>query len=324
MSPNGSAQAASVIVCTRNQAGMLERSLRSILADRSEIPRELIVIDNGSTDETREVVRTLATIGSDIAVRYDAESRPGLSHARNRGVAVARGRFLLFTDDDVVVEDGWADALVAGFSRPDVGAVGGRILPRWPFPPPPWMQGPHAARLTLVDFGPVAREFVSPSELPIGANMAVRAEIARSTPFDPALGVKRRMKLQFEEWHFLARIRAGYALVYQPSAVVFHCIPPERITWEWMRRAHFQLGFGLARKERLEGEEQLSLPRRIVRAARTCRAALRTRSENERATALDAERAWREFSDYMWAGKHLEMLLANHPRLSDWLAGHVV
>jgi glycosyltransferase involved in cell wall biosynthesis len=315
---------ASVIVCTHNRATMLDGCLRSILADSSLVRRELIVVDNGSSDETEAVVRATEAIRAEMPVRYVMQPRIGKAHALNRAVEVAQGEFLLFTDDDILVEDGWADALVDGFSDPAVGAVCGRVLPRWPFPPPPWMNGPHAERLTLPDFGPEPR-LLDPSK-PVGANMALRARVARmfDPPFNPNLGPSGQLHIDHEECHLLRRIAADHLLGYQPEALVFHRIPSERMEWISMRRCFFQGGFGLVRSGRLEGSHSLPLAVRVVRAFRTCRAAWRIRRRNERKASRGPDDATEEFSDYAWAGVHLELLFGRFPRVADWIATHLV
>lgn len=114
----------SVIVCTRCQPTRLRRALESLVAQ--EMPSqnwEIVVVDNGATDETPEVIRSFASRGP---VRYAYEAVQGLGRARNRGISVARGSLLAFTDDDVVVHPNWAARIVARFATdPDVSAVFG-------------------------------------------------------------------------------------------------------------------------------------------------------------------------------------------------------
>ncbi len=312
---------ASILVCTRNRAGLLAGCLESILADRSVVPRELIVVDNGSSDGTADVVRRVASDSFGIPVRYVSEPRAGRSAALNTGVELILGDFVLLTDDDVLVEDGWADALVSGFAEPDVGGVAGRILPRWPSPPPRWMAGPHAGHVTLTDFGTRPR-LLETSEQPVGANLALRAELVRAgeRPFHPALGNSGHLRLGAEEFHLLRRLRAHYCIAYRPEALVFHRIHPDRMSWSSMRRAWFQGGFGTARSERLERGTELSLPRRLVRSARTYAGARRLRRRNEGLLDPGPAEAWEEFYAYSWAGTQLELLCGRFPPLSNWLA----
>lgn len=309
---------ASVIVCTRNRAGMLADCLETILADRSAVPREIVVVDNGSTDETAAVVRSFANRGPH-PVRYVYEPRTGTSPARTAGVEAARGAFLLFADDDVEARDGWADGLVAGFENPEVVVVAGRIEAEWPFPPPSWLDGPQATLLTLLEFGPEPR-LLGPADQPVAASLGFRAAAVRALPrpwFHPRLGHVGHVHIGHEETHLVNRLRAHGLVAYRPDSVVVLRVDPERIDLDWMRPAFFQLGIGMGRCSRLEGVPFPSPPRRAVRAARLLRAARRQRRTNEGRPRTGPE-TWDELSTYMWAGLHVEMLLGRFGRLSDW------
>jgi glycosyltransferase involved in cell wall biosynthesis len=309
---------ATIAICTRDRARLLEDCLVSILADRSHIEREVVVVDNASSDSTGAVVRRVAEQAS-IPVRLVQERSVGHSHARNAAVAAAEGGLLLFTDDDVLVDDGWADALAAPFADAEVGAAAGRILPLWPATPPPWLDGPHATLLTLTDHGETSRR-LGEGEHPVGANMAVRLDIARAQAFDPALGHRGHRRNGYDEIRFMNGLRARHAIAYAADAVVRHRIEAERMSLDWMRAAFFDLGVGLARSERSEGKALPSLPRRAVRAARVCRGTRSRRLENERTERRGPE-TWEELHGYMWSGKHAEMLLGRIPALVDRVGG---
>jgi glycosyltransferase involved in cell wall biosynthesis len=303
---------ASVLVCTRDRAEVLRETLGTILADRSTVPREVVVVDNGSTDGTADVVRS-------FGVRYVHEPQVGIANARNRAVEEARGDLLLFADDDVRVCDGWADALAAAFDDPDVAVVAGRIVPDWPTEPPRWLQGPHADMLTSVDFGPESRHF-GPDEHPTSGNLGLRAGLVRrfDPPFEPRLGHAGSRRIGHEETHLVNRLRELGAVVYRPDALVRHRIDARRIDLDWMRAAFFELGVGLGRRGWLEGFEPPSLPRRVVRALRTYRVAQRHTRTNERVDRQGPE-TWDELYAYMWAGLHVELLVGRIPRVGDWV-----
>jgi glucosyl-dolichyl phosphate glucuronosyltransferase len=311
---------ASVIVATHNRADLLDECLKSILSDSSVVLREIIVVDNASADHTRSVVERAAT-GASLPVRYVVEEQLGHSAARNRGTKEARGEFLLFTDDDVLVADGWADALAGAFLDASIGAVGGRILPRWSSKPPPWIRGPHIVTLTLPDFG-TERRFFAAGETPIGANMAFRSVVLRAfdPPFDPRVGHRGRSYGGAEEWLLCHRILASHRLFYEPSALVHHRITDDRIDWDYLRGAWLKGAMALARSERILGQPWPGAARRVVRAARTLRGARSIRRSNRSLHDPSAEDAWREFSSYGSAGRHIEMVLHGTPRLAEWIA----
>lgn len=316
---------ASVLVCTHNRAALLDGCLASILADRSQVAREVVVVDNGSSDATPDIVRALGSEAR-YPVRYIAEPRVGTAYARNAAVRHARGELLLFADADVLVCDGWADALVAGFDDEGVAVVSGRILPAWPFPPPAWLDGEQTAVLNPRDFGDKSRP-LGPDECHcIGAaNLGVRANLvkAQTAPFDPRLGPRGRIRMGGEETHLINKLRAVGAVVYRADAVVQHRIEPERVDLEWVRRAHFHLGIGMARQARIERRLPLPPRKRVYWAVRSYRHAQRLRSRNE-AGIRGGPETWEEFFAYIRAGFDLEMLLGRSPRLSDWLVRHGV
>src|SRR5438105_4057502 len=97
----------SIILCTSNRAGHLERTLGTIglLEVSPETPIELLVVDNASTDQTKQIVAECAP--HQIPTRYLWEPRRGLSRARNRGLRESSGNILVFTDDDVRPPPNW-------------------------------------------------------------------------------------------------------------------------------------------------------------------------------------------------------------------------
>lgn len=122
----------SVIVCTHNRATLLPRVISQLRAqDYPHDAFEIIVVDSGSTDNTPQVVgRFVAEPG--VPVHYVAESRPGVTFARNRGAEVARYHYIAYLDDDCSVESDWLSQLVRGFDlQEDVVAVGGRVVLDW-------------------------------------------------------------------------------------------------------------------------------------------------------------------------------------------------
>src|SRR5262245_20322592 len=105
MSRSSEALAVSVIVCTRDRADYLDDCLKSLSQQQCDEPFEIVVIDNGSSDNTQQVIAARQTAISRL--RAYREARVGLSIAKNTGARQARGRLLLFTDDDVIVQPGW-------------------------------------------------------------------------------------------------------------------------------------------------------------------------------------------------------------------------
>lgn len=308
---------ASVIVCTRNRAQALRECLGAIDSDRSVVAAEVVIVDNGSVDHTPKVLDE-AVERSQRPLRVVAHPIPGLSRARNAGVAAARGSVLVFTDDDVRVTNGWLDALV-GSMGPGVGAVGGRIIPDFTDGQPRWLCG-YTSPATLVDYGTVAFD-MDEGRLPLGANMAIRADLLRPrlpSPFHERLGHTGQVGLGWEEFLLLAEIARTYRVVYQPSAVVAHRIETSRCRYGAIRRAYYHLGFGLARYKAIKGEPAPSRTKLILDVVRLSRRAAACAGRNALLGEPSPSVAEQEFLTFMWLGFTLEALHGGRPHATDF------
>lgn len=209
---------ASVVVCTRNRAASLRRTLGSLtaMAVPPALRWEIVVVDNASTDGTQRAVRDVAA-AAPVPVTCVTEPTPGLSRARNAGVAAARGAVLAFTDDDVVADPGWLAAVVAEFEAdPRIQLVLGQTR----------RAGPDAPGLSTVEGG-VRRVYAYPSTpwlIGHGNNMAIRrAVLERIGPFDVRLGAGTAAAAAEDTDYVYRVLKAGGLVVYAPSAVVVHC-----------------------------------------------------------------------------------------------------
>ncbi|MGZ6046805.1 MAG: glycosyltransferase [Phenylobacterium sp.] len=226
-----------MLICTRNRAAQLRKVLESVT--RLRVPGglkwELLVVDNGSSDDTVEVVRSFT---SRLPVHLTREETPGLSNARNRGVAEARGRYICWTDDDVIVDEGWLAAYVAAFkAHPDAAVFGGRITPVLDAPTPDWFgrlvdEWPLTSVLAKREWGPVPIPLdVDRGIVPWGANFAIRTREQRQVPYDPNLGVSPLQKRVGEEAEVIFQILSqGGTGWWTPDAQVQHIIPLRRQT----------------------------------------------------------------------------------------------
>jgi glycosyltransferase involved in cell wall biosynthesis len=225
----------SVVICTRNRAGSLARLLASIAAAEhpADFTWEVVVVDNSSTDDTGAVLRTFA---DRLPLVLASEPVAGISAARNRGVAAAGGRYLIWTDDDVVVEPGWLVAYAQAFRRwPDADIFGGRIVPVLEEPVRPWFAACRDELAYLMasrDFGDAPLLLsVAEDRLPFGANYAVRAAAQVQFPYDRAIGAAPGQLRTGEETQVLrAMLEAGGFGYYVPDSVVRHMISPARQT----------------------------------------------------------------------------------------------
>jgi len=268
-SPASATPSISVIVCTRDRPDDLARCLQS-LAKLDPPPFETVIVDNApSTDATARLVRERFPFA-----RYVRESTPGLDHARNRGVRESAGQVLAFTDDDVVVDPGWAHALAQSFAAdPAVGLVTGLVEP---------LEQETPAQIYFERYGGFGRGcrrihlqswpdrslpwwLVGAGQLGAGANMAIRRTVfARVGLFDPALDVGTPTLGGGDHDMFFRVLRAGYPCLYDPTAVVRH---RHRRTEQELERLLYSYGHAT---RCLFDREELNFPtdRRAIRRLR--------------------------------------------------------
>ncbi len=120
-----------VVICTRNRKDILEKALDSLALQEASRPWEVLVVDNGSEDDTADFLRSLPG-RYPVPLRTVLEPEPGVSPCRNRGIREARSCAPLFTDDDVTFMPGWVEAHARSFDHPGVTGTGGKILPVLP------------------------------------------------------------------------------------------------------------------------------------------------------------------------------------------------
>jgi glucosyl-dolichyl phosphate glucuronosyltransferase len=231
----------SVVICTYQRAASLARTLDSVVAQGAAADAEVLVVDNGSADGTRDVVRQYRT------VRYIREPRLGLCHARNRGWREAAAPIVAFLDDDAVAAAGWVAAVLSAFADgdPTVGCVGGPVVPEWEVPAPAWMSRDVSLALAIVDWPGGTRRLTNlDDEWLAGANLACRVPALQAVNgFQPRLD-RRGARLLSSGDVFLERqlVRRGYACVYEPAMRVHHLVAAERLTRAWFRRRYFWQG----------------------------------------------------------------------------------
>jgi glycosyltransferase involved in cell wall biosynthesis len=261
----------SVVIATYNRAADLRGTLDSLAGLRPDGDWEVIVVDNNSTDGTREVIESAA--GSFPApLRYVFEREQGRSPALNAGIRLAAGDIIATTDDDVRVEPDWLNQAAEGLARLQCDYVGGRVLPIWGAAPPAWLPnrgGKHWAVIALLDYGPQPIEFGA--RVPLGVNMAFRRDaFARAGLLDPATGRKAGTLLgqEVRDWCIRARA-AGLRGCYVPELAVRHIIPASRLNKRYFRRWFYWRGISRAMLYEkagldMEAPEQTTLDFRTV------------------------------------------------------------
>jgi glycosyltransferase involved in cell wall biosynthesis len=264
----------SVVIATRDRCGLLQRALDALVRQTWPSDRlEIIVSDNRSTDATRAVVEQAAARSNGIRLRYLYVSQPGKSHAVNAALRMTRGDLIAMTDDDVEPEREWISSLWRAVEETGSDFVAGRIRPIWEIEPPAWISPAVYGALAVPENGDVRLPITadgSMAVMPIGANMAVRAAtVARVGGLHTDLG-KLAGSLRTGEDHefFLRMLRAGCRGVYEPTAIVGHFVPAERLVRGYCRRWLFQNGCDVARIERVHARVPFlfGVPRHLWRA----------------------------------------------------------
>jgi len=262
--------AASVLIATFNRADMLDDTLASLarMAVKPGLEWECLVIDNNSTDGTKDVLERRAT-NFPVPLRYLFEGCQGRSSALNRGIAAARSDVLVFTDDDVRAADGWLDAAheaLASPIDPSIGFAGGPVRPRWETSPPAWLdleRGDLWGTIAIQDHGGAPFVYEERRKVPLGANMAVRREVFdRAGLFRADLGRTGdgRLVLGQEVPEFLIRARnAGFRGMYLPAMEVHHHVPAARLTRRYFRRWWFGKGVSRSALERLQPRTDMGI-----------------------------------------------------------------
>jgi GT2 family glycosyltransferase len=221
----------SVVMCTRDRPAGALVTLRGLAALRYE-PFEIVVVDNApSSDATQAAVR--AEFGADPRVRYVTEPRPGLSCARNCGVAAAAGQIVAFTDDDVRVDPYWLDGIVRGFGQAaDVACVTGLIptaeidsaVQLYFDQRATWGASCEGRLFDLTEHRDAAPLYpYSAGIFGTGANFAFSAGALKELgPFDEALGAGSPCGGGEDLEMFMRVILTGRTIAYEPSAIVSH------------------------------------------------------------------------------------------------------
>lgn len=230
----------SVVICTYNRHELLAAALESLLLQApSDFVYEVIVVDNNSTPETRALVDEIAR--RDARVRYVREPRQGNAYARNTGVAEARAPIIAYLDDDVTVRSNWVEIIKTTFAETDADFIGGRVLPRWEEPPPPWLSEKNWAPIAALDYGdaPLSLTQANPLCL-LTANIAFRKEVfEKFGGFSTNVQREKDTIGSLEDHEFLVRLfRAGVVGLYLPEMIVDAYVGRERMTKSYHRRWH--------------------------------------------------------------------------------------
>ena len=233
-----------VLMATRNGSRTLPGVLEAMTQLREPSSGwKLVIVDNGSTDRTREIVKSFQTL---LPLNYLFEEKLGKNVALNTGLAQADGDLVVFTDDDVFPRPDWLVRLrAAADEHPSYSMFGGVILPRWEVPPPPWVAWLQPAPIfSLTDpewkEGPIDPGFL------FGPNMAIRSWLFSSgTRFDPSIGPRGADYPMGSESELLQRLkRQGNGAWHVQGAIVEHFIREYQLDKSWVLKRAIRFGRG--------------------------------------------------------------------------------
>lgn len=209
-----SAPRLSLVICTRNRSAQLDRCLEELRKLHLDKAWEIVLVDNGSTDDTAKVIEAQKD-SMPAPVKSIQEMVPGLGRARNAGIRAASGDIIVFTDDDCYPNEDWLVEIDKAFLDPGLGFLTGKVVLHDPD------DYPISVNL-LEDARDVpAGTYVSPYIL-MGANLAFRREALEAIGgFDSNLGAGTRYPV--EDVDAAARVvMAGWSGAYRPNIVVRH------------------------------------------------------------------------------------------------------
>lgn len=241
-----------VLMATYNGARTLPEVLSAYAQLRAPARGwNLIVVDNGSTDQTKEVI---AAHAQRLPLTYVFELRLGKNVALNKGIERATGDLVVFTDDDVLPQSDWLEQFRSTVdSQPEFTIFGGPVLPKWELHPDKWLLewvplSPTFAILYPTEEGPITPGLI------FGPNMAIRADVfQKGFRFDETLGPRGSRYDMGDETEFNLRLsKAGYKAWHCSKAIVHHIIRSHQMTEAWVLNRAIPFGRAQFRRESRE------------------------------------------------------------------------
>ncbi len=227
-------------ICTYNRASLLSACFETIKNQDYQGVFELLIIDNNSTDNTRLICQKLKENTSSFEINYFLETVQGLANARNRAIQEAKGEYIYYLDDDVLLPSNFIRTFYQEVyaSRNKIYAFGGKIIPHFNVPKPLWYNKYTAANLYAAhDEGDVKKVYRK-GIFPYGANMGFYRPILlkHQVKFNPNLGRIGSIGLNGEETAFCSHLsKLGYAMYYIPKLSLKHQITANRLEEKYIK-----------------------------------------------------------------------------------------
>jgi len=241
----------SIIICSYNREKFIVEAMESLInQDFDQDSFEVLIVDNNSVDQTYAVCRQYIEAHPTFHIYYFNEPNQGSSFARNTGALKARGKVLIFMDDDAqalpgFLKESWSFHL----QNPEIAGYGGKIIPRFIPEAPAWMSYYVSSLVGNFDYGTEVKKFSS-NKYPLESNMAIlRQAFGELGGFNQALpGVKGRLRIGGEGKDLFFRLSARYGdIYYVPGMQVYHIVEVDKLTPDYL----YRVASGIGRGERL-------------------------------------------------------------------------
>lgn len=231
-----------VVIATHNRADRLAKTLDYLREQKPNTEWEILVVNNGSTDDTSEVISQMS---SKLPLRGIYHEFAGKAHALNLALDNALGKFIAFTDDDVHPSTTWLSEIVRAFQSEDCGAVCGPIIAALPDWTPDWLRFHPYSAFSFGNFWPNIPEGpLPPIVFPYGANFAVRVDRISGIGYREDLGRTGKYPWRMNaDTDFQQRVRERCGgIFFMPQASITHYVDPARVQLPWIFDNAFYLG----------------------------------------------------------------------------------
>ncbi len=247
-----------ILLCTFNRAKLLKLLMEELInqvkaQNRNDI--EILLIDNNSTDKTKETINEYKKNCS--CLTYAFEQKQGLAIARNTGIKLSKGQIIVFIDDDIILEKNWLREILTSLEKYPYKAFGGKVIPQWEKEKPAWinLSGIFSLNQKIFpshDNGDIERLYPLTEEEtnPIGANMWLNKKLFdKYGGFREDLGRVGYGGIPCEDTEFCSRLlRNKEDIFHYPKSVVYHPVSAYRMTKEFIKSWHYRNGISTVRK----------------------------------------------------------------------------
>jgi glycosyltransferase involved in cell wall biosynthesis len=241
----------SLVICTYNRDKFLPEALESI-TKQSLSPHEfeVIIIDNNSTDKTKEISLKFISENQGLDIRYCFEANKGLSFARNRGIKEAKGNIITYVDDDAILTPDFLKNMLAFFrSKSTAVGVGGKVIPKYESgQEPKWYSKYVSAMAGSVNHGDSIEKYNANMKYPVGCNMTYTKSI-----LEKAGGFNNQLTFRSDDKFIFHQVKKlSDEIYYLPDAMLYHYIDDERLEFKNFKKLY--LKSGNEEKKRIKSE----------------------------------------------------------------------